>query len=46
MPALPPPVLSPRRATRQIDVGGVLVGAKLCGAVRQRWNWGSDSCDE
>ncbi len=28
------------------SLGGVLVGAKLCGAVRQRWNWGSDSCDE
>ncbi|MCU1674063.1 MAG: 4-hydroxy-3-methylbut-2-en-yl diphosphate synthase, partial [Frankiales bacterium] len=26
MPALPPPVLAPRRQTRQIDVGGVLVG--------------------
>ncbi len=26
IPAMPPPVLAPRRATRQIDVGGVLVG--------------------
>ncbi len=26
MPAAPPPVLAPRRTTRQIDVGGVLVG--------------------
>src|SRR6059058_1362560 len=26
MPAAPPPVLAPRRQTRQIDVGGVLIG--------------------
>ncbi|PRZ43559.1 4-hydroxy-3-methylbut-2-en-1-yl diphosphate synthase [Antricoccus suffuscus] len=26
MPELPPPTLAPRRASRQIDVGGVLVG--------------------
>src|SRR6059058_4650988 len=26
MPAAPPPVLAPRRRTRQIDVGGVLIG--------------------
>ena len=26
IPAMPPPVLAPRRATRQIDVGGILVG--------------------
>ena len=34
MPALPPPTLAPRRKTRQIKVGKVLVGGGSAGMPR------------
>ena len=48
MPALPPPVLAPRRKTRQIKVGKVLVGGDAPVSVQSMTCllYTSDAADE